>query len=69
MNPWIEYQPKREREKELYDIRLRDGTELERCYPNGISWNANLFGNNPKHERIADYRVTHIRLSEKGLGQ
>lgn len=68
MNQWTEYQPHREREKELYDIRLRDGTELMRCYPNGNAWNANMYGEAPGHDCVADYRVTHIRLSEKGLG-
>lgn len=68
MNPWIEYQPQREREKLLYDIELRDGTILTQCYPNGISWNANIFGQNPTVNRsIEDYRVVRIRLSEKQI--
>ena len=61
MNNWIPYQPVRARDKEWYDIRLRDGTELICCWPNGIHWNA------PGHRPIADYRVTHIRLTENPI--
>ena len=67
-NAWVNYQPERERDKEIYDIRLRDGTIVRGCYPNGVSWNA-IFsdiwpfpkeaGKNP----IADYRVVAIRRS------
>ena len=65
-NPWIEYQPDRERDKEIYDIELRDGTIVQGCYPNGIHWNPifsskfpvpKAAGNYP----IADYRVVRIR--------
>ena len=38
-NPWNEYQPSHERDKEFYDIELRDGTIVFCCYPNGIHWN------------------------------
>lgn len=70
-NPWIEYQPRRQRDKEFYDIELRDGTIVFNCYPNGIHWNpwifdrvypkktAKIIGKGP----VADYRVVRIRLS------
>jgi hypothetical protein len=67
-NPWVEYQPTRQRDKEFYDIELRDGTILLTCYPNGVHWNPWVFerkdipkaaGKGP----IADYRVVRIRKS------
>ena len=66
---WMPYQPKRDREKILYDIRLRDGTQLVQCYPNGNSWNAQIFSDvNPlKYQRVADYRVTHIKPSNQQI--
>jgi hypothetical protein len=66
---WMPYQPACDREKILYDIRLRDGTQLQQCYPNGNDWNAQIFSNvNPaKYSRIADYRVTHIKPSNQQL--
>lgn len=63
---WEEYQPRREREKEFYDIRLRDGEVVCCCYPNGIHWNPMLPSNNGK--LIADYRVTHIRFCQPPYG-
>jgi hypothetical protein len=64
-NPWLDYQPKREREKEFYDIELRDGTIVPSCYPNGIHWNPWTRGNpDAKYRKpIADYRVVKIRLT------
>lgn len=60
-NPWTEYQPHRGRDKEFYDIELRDGTIIPSCYPNGIHWNP-IFDD--KHKKaIADYRVVRIRLT------
>lgn len=66
-NPWIEYQPARERDKEFYDIELRDGTICFCCYPNGVHWNPFIFDGKytvPKNAGkgpIADYRVVRIR--------
>lgn len=69
MTAWIDYQPKRDRDKEIYDIMLRDGTVVQGCYPNGVHWNpifASLYpvpktaGRRP----IADYRVMKIRRTE-----
>ena len=60
--PWINYQPQRQREKEFYDIKLRDGTVIEACWPNGVHWNP-MFGVPKKVGTvpIADYRVVQIR--------
>jgi hypothetical protein len=55
MNDWIDYQPRRNRDKEFYDIMLRDGTILHCCYPNGVGWYP------ATGKRIADYRVIKIR--------
>lgn len=65
-NLWIEYQPTRERDKEIYDIELRDGTIVRGCYPNGVHWNpiySHLYPVPKKAGKgpIADYRVVRIR--------
>ena len=60
-NGWKEYQPARARDKTWYDIRLRDGTELICCYPNGVHWH------HPSCKSIADYRVTHIRITQNPI--
>lgn len=60
--PWVAYQPHRQREKEYYDIKLRDGTVVECCYPNGVHWHP-MFGC-PKgvgQPPFADHRVIQIR--------
>lgn len=68
-NPWVAYQPLRSRDKEVYDIELRDGTVVLGCYPNGIHWNpmfTHIFGPVPLRagrRAIADYRVVRIRRS------
>lgn len=70
MNPWQNYQPLRAREKEIYDIMLRDGTVVLGCYPNGVHWNAifqQIFGPPPRaagRGPWADYRVISIRRSQ-----
>ena len=66
--PWVNYQPRREREKEYYDIKLRDGTVVECCYPNGIHWHP-MFGVPKKVGTvpIADYRVIQIRRCRNPL--
>jgi hypothetical protein len=61
--PWVSYQPHRQREKAFYDIRLRDGTVVECCWPNGVHWTP-MKGPTPKKAgsgAIADYRVVQIR--------
>lgn len=58
--PWTPYQPHRRREKEFHDIKLRDGTIVECCWPNGIHWTPMVKGPH-SHKRFADYRVSHIR--------
>ena len=60
---WFTYQPDRHRDKMLYDLRLRNGEIVGRCYPNGEGWYPINVA--CKHKRIADYRVTHIRRSYK----
>jgi hypothetical protein len=68
-NPWVDYQPLRQREKEFYDIELRDGTIVMCCYPNGVHWNPWIFGDRYKVPKAAgkrsipDYRVVRIRLT------
>lgn len=66
--PWIEYQPKRERDKEYYDIELRDGTIVFCCYPNGVHWNP-MFGAPRRAGKspIPDYRVVRIRRCEHAI--
>jgi len=61
MSDWIPYQPRRAREKEFYDIKLRDGEIVECCWPNGIGWYPMHPEKRSKHCRIADYRVIAIR--------
>ena len=55
---WTKY--KGEYEKEEYDIRLKDGTELGPCWPN--AGNFNLLDNSGKV--IDDSQVTHFRISK-----
>jgi hypothetical protein len=67
-NPWIEYQPDRNREKEFYDVELRNGVVVENCYPNGVHWNpwTSERKDSPKEAYkgpIADYRVVRTRRS------
>ena len=59
MNEWIAYQPKREREKEFHDIKLRDGEVVRCCWPNADAWTP--MEGKREGETIKDYRVTHIR--------
>ena len=65
MNQWTEYQPHCNRPKKVHDIRLRDGSELLGFYPNADSWHSIQNEYPPRFRKIKDYRVTHIRLSEK----
>lgn len=62
-HPWIPYQPKREREKEFYDIMLRNGAIVECCWPNGVHFTQidGEFTRKAGKGPYADYRVTHIR--------
>lgn len=62
---WIPYQPKRHREKEFYDIKLRNGDIVECCYPNGESWYP--FKPGKYWDTIKDYRVVEIRLCKHPL--
>jgi len=67
-NPWIEYQPHRARDKEFYDIELRDGTIVQACYPNGVHWNVMFSRKYPVPKKAGfgpypDYRVVRIRLT------
>jgi hypothetical protein len=58
---WIDYAAvKHWRLKCCHDIRLKDGTELEGCSPNGNGW----YGS----RRVDDSEVTHIRISKKQFG-
>jgi len=61
---WVPYQPDRNRDKEFYDIKLRDGTVVFCCYPNGVHWN-HMHPSAPPprgcNRPIADYRVEAIR--------
>lgn len=61
--PWVPYQPQRQREDAFYDIKLQDGTIIECCWPDDEHWHpmkkpvAKKAGKGP----IADYRVVQIR--------
>jgi hypothetical protein len=60
--PWTPYQPRRNREKEFYDIKLRDGTVIGCCWPNGTHWHpTNGVPKKAGKGPIADYRVIEIR--------
>lgn len=61
--PWIPYQPFRKREKAFYDIKLRDGTVIECCWPDAKYWNP-AAGSVPRKAGkppFADHRVIQIR--------
>jgi hypothetical protein len=59
---WEEYQPRRARDKEFYDIRLDNGDIVECCYPNGIGWYPMHPNKTSKYGRISDDNVLQIRL-------
>ncbi len=68
VNQWIDYRANNwNRVKLLHDIRLSDGQELGRYYPNGNSWSN--FGGTPGPARVNDKDVTHIRLSAQQMGE
>jgi hypothetical protein len=54
--PWIDYLPPRKLNKEFYDLRLRDGTVIPSCWPDGAH-----FTRFHTHEFYADYRILQIR--------
>jgi hypothetical protein len=53
---WIDYIPPRKLSKEFYDLRLRDGTVIRSCWPDGAH-----FTEFHTHEFYADYRILQIR--------
>lgn len=62
--PWVDYQPHRQRDKRFYDIKLRDGTIVECCWPNGVHFTPFGFKPVPKKAGLPpypDYRVIAIR--------
>jgi hypothetical protein len=61
--PWQSYQPQRQREDAFYDIKLRDGTVVECCWPEGEHWHPmkKLVTKKAGKGSIADYRVIQIR--------
>lgn len=64
IKPWVDYQPHRQRDKRFYDIKLRDGTIVEACWPNGVHFTP--FGFKPVPKKAGrppypDYRVLQIR--------
>lgn len=66
---WIDYQPHRQRPKEILDIMLRDGDIVEGCYPNADSWNPLVKAGNPKNfGPIKDYRVIKVKMSKYNFG-
>jgi hypothetical protein len=54
--PWIDYIPPRKLNKEFYDLRLRDGTVIPTCWPDGVH-----FTHFHTREFYADYRILQIR--------
>ena len=64
---WIDYQANHQnRAKLLHDIRLMDGREFIGYYPNADAWNRFMGGPGPV--KVHDSQVSHIRLSEKQIG-
>lgn len=62
---WVPYQPHRQRDKKFYDIKLRDGTIVECCWPNGLHFTPMGGQQIPKKAGLPpypDYRVIAIRL-------
>jgi len=56
LESWIDYIPPRQLNKEFYDLRLRDGTVIPSCWPDGVH-----FTHFHTHEFYADYRILQIR--------
>lgn len=54
--PWIDYTSLSKLNKEFYDVRLRDGTEVPACWPDGEH-----FVHFHTHEFYADYRILQVR--------
>ena len=57
---WSEYN--QDYEKRVQDIRLKDGTEILKCWPNAGKW---FSMNNNKQKDILDSEVTHTKLHNK----
>ena len=55
---WSEYN--HDYEKKVQDIRLKDGTEIFKCYPNAGKW---CCLSNNKQKDISDSEVTHTKLN------
>lgn len=56
---WQEYD--HDYEKELQDIRTKDGKEYKNCWPNAGKWVVMSDNNAPN---IPDADVTHVRLTD-----
>lgn len=66
---WIDYEEVHQnRIKLLHDIRLRDGRECIGYYPNGDSW-SKFTQDTEGPQLVYDNDVTHIRISEKQMGE
>lgn len=61
---WFEYQPHRQRPKLMLDVRLREGREVTRCWPNALAFHP-MFGTPAGVSgKLSDHRVTHVRISD-----
>lgn len=61
---WFDYQPHRQRPKMMLDVRLRDGKEVNKCWPNALTFNP-MFGiPDGVNGKLSDHRVTHVRISD-----
>jgi len=64
-NPWIPYDG--EREKEFYDIKLKNGEVIECCWPNSYYWNTVLISPSKvyKDEEVEAIRTCQHPLERK----
>ena len=59
---WQEYD--HDYEKDIQDIRTRDGKEFINCYPNAGKWHVL---NSKNGLQIPDSEITHIRLTDEKI--
>lgn len=59
---WTEYN--HDYEKKIQDIRLKNGDEVMKCYPNAGKWMCLSANKKYKEKDIPDSEVTHTRLTK-----
>lgn len=60
-HPWMPLPDYDDLMSELYNIRLKDGTEHSFMYPNGAAFHKN-YQHDGKHDRVLLTDVTHCQL-------